>query len=171
MHIIGGMTSRTAAGRWLVATAKVAGVAGHRHVGSRQRKACLFMVEEGATPIRNAMALAAGLAELSVVRIIGLVAAGAIGWRCAPGTAGLVAGLTGQCGVRAFERQLGEPMVKLRRLEPHDVRRATLVFGVTGPAFAQRRILHAAVIAMVLTLVRGDFLVTGQAQRGLRAHV
>ena len=139
--------------------------------GRRSAQSASAHGESSRAPVRSTVAVPAGLAELTVVHILSLVAGGARGRCRPPGVPRGVAGLAGQAAVSAAQRHIGQLMVKCARIQSYDVRRPTLVFRVTGPAFAGRRVLHPTVIATVVTLVGGNFLVTGEAQGGLRPDI
>ena len=117
------------------------------------------------------MTLTTWLGELAVVRIIGLVAVEARGAGLGEFLLRLVAGLTGQCTMRPFEREVGLRVVELRAVELHDVEVPALVLRMAGTAFAGACVGHAPVIALALAQVRGDVLVAVQTESGLRAAI
>ena len=73
--------------------------------------------------------------------------------------------------MRPRQLEVGQPMIELQTIKLHDIRRAALVFGMAGAAFAGAGILHAPVKPPLLLHIGGDILVAVQAQRRLRARV
>src|SRR5271166_441227 len=169
--IVGRMTSDARFRRLLVVAFDVAGIAGDRLMRARELEIRLVVLELAARPSLRAVALAAGFRQLAAVNVIGLVAADAGRRRLAPGLARLVAGVAGERKMRAFEFEIGQAMIELCAVELHDIRIAALVFRVAGAAFADARVRHAAVIALVFVDVGRGLFVAIEAERSLRARV
>jgi hypothetical protein len=70
-----------------------------------------------------------------------------------------------------LQRKLRELVIKLRHIELYDIGLTAFVLAVTGATFTAPGVGHEAVIAAPLLDVRGNRLVTVQAQRGLAACV
>ncbi len=167
MHIIGGVAAHAAARRLLVMTADVTGIAAQRLVRSRQSVVGLAVVKLATRPAVGSMTGVAILPELPDMQVVAMMAAVTAGRRLAPQLTVLVAAIAGQRPVPAFQGKSSRLMVKRLHLEAHDVGLTPQVFAVAGIALAALGIGHQAMQAAVAADVGGDFLVTGQAQRGL----
>ena len=117
------------------------------------------------------MAVATGHRELTSMDIIGLVAANTRGRRLAPRLAAFMTTVTSESTMGAFQREVGQAVVESCTTELHDVGIATLVLSVARAAFAHIGIGHSAVIAAMLTHIRGNGLVTIETQCPLRAGI
>ena len=171
MLIVGGVAADTGLWCLFVVAAHMARVASHCPVRAGQPEARLVMIEFSAGPTRRTVALAARLAELPAMHVVGLVAIDAVGWSLAPCYAGLVATVAHERGMRALEREVGQAVVELPTAELHDIGFAALVLGVTRVTFTDTRVGHASVIAVMLPEVAGDLFVAIETQRGLRPHI
>ncbi len=171
MHVIRGVAA--IAGRWsgLVAAADVAGIATYGLMSARQCKVGRAVIELAAAPVPGAVTIGAGLRELSVMRIVRLVTAGTARDDAAPWRMRLVALLAGQSGMGVVQGKVSEPVIEMRRIELHDVGAAALVIGMAGAALPLSGVRHVAMEAMMPTDIRGDLLVTLEAQGRLGAHV
>ena len=171
MLIIGGVTADAGLRSLFVMAAYMAGITSHSPVRARQLETRRVVIEFPAGPTRRTVALAARLAELPTVRVVILVTIDTVGRSFAPGDAGLVATVAGERGMRTLEREVGQAMIELPAAQMHDVGVAALVLGVACAAFANTRVGHASVIAVMLPQVAGDLLMAIETQRGLRSRV
>ena len=171
MLIIGGVAADAGLRCLLVMAAHVAGVTSHSPVRARQLEVRPVMIEFPTCPTRRAMALAARLAELPMVRVVALVAIDAVARSFAPGNAGFVTPVACERGMRPFQREVGQVVIELPAAQMHDIGVAALVFGVTCAAFADTRIGHASVIAVMLPQVARDLFVAIETQRRLGSCV
>ena len=158
-------------GRRLVAAADMTGVAAQTRMRAREPEFCSIVIEAAAGPGHRTVAVATRLGELAAMDVVCLVAGGAARGRFAPCGPGRVAGGAAERCMSAFERKIREPVVELGPAEPDDVGVASLVFRVTGAAFAAARIRHAAVKSQPLPQIRGDVLVAAHAQCRLGARI
>ena len=163
MLIVGGVAADTGLRRLFVVAAYMAGVASHSPVRAGQLEARFVMIEFSAGPTRRTVTLAARLAELPAVHVVGLVAIDTVRRSFAP-CPDLVATVARERGMRALEREVGQVVVELPAAQLHDVGFAALVLGVTRVAFTDTRVGHASVIAVMLPEVAGDLFMAIQTQ-------
>jgi len=62
-----------------------------------------------------------------------------------------MAGRAIERAVRTGQLEVGQPMIELRTIKLHDIRRAAFVFGMAGAALAAAGILHASVKPFLLS--------------------
>ena len=101
------------------------------------------------------------------MRVIGFMAVEACGAGLGELLLRLVAGVAGQCTMRAFEREVGLRMIELRAIELHDVEAAALVLRMAGTAFTGACVGHAPVITLAIAQIGGNVLVAVQTESGL----
>lgn len=171
MLIVGRVAADAALGRLFIGTPDVTGVASQAAVRAGQPKWRFVVIEFGGSPAERSMALGTGLGELPVMHIIGLVTADARRRGLAKCFALCMTGRAIERRVRARQLELGQPMIELRTIELHDIRRAAFVFGMAGAALADAGILHASVKPFLLLHIGGYILMAVQAQCRLRPRV
>src|SRR5581483_1247245 len=137
---------------------------------ARQRKARLAVIEARLFPFDVGMAVGARRTEAALVFVVLLVACHALGRRLAKFLARLVAvaAFDFRSRVRAFEKEIGHPMIERARVERGDVHVAAFMLGVARAAFV---VLEPPVIALVRLHVARHVLVTIEAAPGLRGTV
>ena len=164
MLIIGRMTAIAARRGLSISAADVTRIAAQHDVRSGQLEIGFVVLEPASGPAHAAVALAAGLSELSAMHVVRFVAPDARRGRLAPAFVGLVAALAVERSVSALQRKVAEMMIELGAIQLHDIGLAALVFRVAGAAFTGSGIAHSAVIAALLAHIAGDILVAVQAQ-------
>ena len=131
----------------------------------------LVVIEFGVGPAQRAMAVGTGLRQLTVMHIVGLVAAAASCRGFAICLALCMAGGAIERCMRTRQLEIGQLMIELQPVQLHDIGIASFVLGVAGAALAGPGIRHAAVISALLLYIGRDILVAVQAQRRLRPCV
>jgi hypothetical protein len=111
------------------------------------------------------------LAQLAVVRLLGLVTGNALARCLAKFLPGEVATVAGDVHMRAMQRKVGSLVIEGLAAEFHDVGAAALMFDVTGAALGRVDAGQMAVEALSGAYVRGDFLVAIEAQLPLVAAI
>lgn len=151
--------------------ADVAGGARGLIVRAGQRKFRGRMVELRVRPRGGVVARAAAAAQLALMNVSFLVTCDALIRRLAERLASGVAAAASGARVAAGEREVGEIVIECRGAEFDDVRLAALMFRVTRTTLRALCVWHATVIAPSGARVRGDVLVTGEAQLRLTRPV
>ena len=167
MCVVGSVAAYTALGRFFVMATQMAGSAAHGPMRARQVEFGLAVIEVRAGPAIEVVTIGAGGAQLSFMKVVRLVAADAGGRGLAERLASLVAAGAGQRAMRASEGKISAFMIEGGRIQAHDIGFAAQMFGVTARTFADAGIGHAAVEALVIVHVAGDFLMAIEAQRAL----
>ena len=162
------MTSVADKGHPFVLGARVAPSAGDLLMLSDQGILGLRVVEFRARPTLIAMTVGALLSELAVVPVLLFMAAIAITRRFAVlqgfGCFGFVTALTCSRSVGTFQWIVARVVIEPRRVEPHDVVVAALVFSVAASAGKSRSALISSVKALASSSVGIDFLVAVHAK-------
>lgn len=132
-----------------------------------QREVRGLMIEARVGPGARVVAGRAFGAEGAAMHVILLVTVQTAGRRATVRFARTVACSAGQGRVGPIEREIGEGVVETRGTELVDIGVATEMLGMTSAALPGACVLHPPVIARRAADIRGDLLVTVEAETGL----
>lgn len=172
VNVIRRMAGDALLGRALVTVAEMTGETGDILVLVPQREGSLVVIEVDATPGDAVMTAATVAAEASLVRLAGAVARVAVRGRCRVLLARCVTAVAGHGGVGAVQRKISALVIELIAAELHDIGIAAEVLRMACTALhGWRGAAEPAVEAFLQRNVRGDVLVTGEAELRLSAAV
>lgn len=171
VHIIGHVAAHTLLRCALVVLARMARSARNFAMLVGKRESGPFVIERVLLPrprLMTALAVAAQATPMDVVLAVAIDAGG----RCfAIGRVSAMAAAARYRYVRVLQREARQIMCEARLTEFVDIGATAQMLGVAAPTLARGRLGHASVIAGPGADIRGDFLVTVQAEGGLALPV